>query len=167
MASSGSWSEGSSGATQSAGGSSEDLKQLMDQRKRKRMISNRESARRSRMKKQKQLDDLAAQVALLSRERQQIATAVNITTQELLAVEAENAVLSAQAGELSRRLDSLNEIIAFLGAGESGDGGIGLPDDFFSGEMAAAAAESFLNPWNLMALSQQQPITASANVFPY
>ncbi|KAL9672155.1 hypothetical protein QQ045_028403 [Rhodiola kirilowii] len=36
-----------------------------DERKRKRMLSNRESARRSRVKKLKQMDDLIGQAAQL------------------------------------------------------------------------------------------------------
>ncbi|KAK8364362.1 hypothetical protein V6Z12_A03G225400 [Gossypium hirsutum] len=84
-------------------GSDEDLQALMNERKRKRMISNRESARRSRMRKQKHLDDLVAQVSQLQNENHQILTRVSITTQRYLNVEAENSVLRAQANELSHR----------------------------------------------------------------
>ncbi|RHN61327.1 putative transcription factor bZIP family [Medicago truncatula] len=109
MASSSGTSSGSSLLQNS--GSEEDLQALMDQRKRKRMISNRESARRSRMRKQKHLDDLVSQVSKLRKENQEILTSVNITTQKYLSVEAENSVLRAQMGELSNRLESLNEIV--------------------------------------------------------
>ncbi|XP_047181136.1 bZIP transcription factor 44-like [Vigna umbellata] len=110
MASSSGTCSGSSSLLQNSG-SEEDLQAVMDQRKRKRMKSNRESARRSRMRKQKHLDDLVTQVAQLRKENQQILTTVNITTQQFLSVEAENSVLRAQVGELSHRLESLNEII--------------------------------------------------------
>lgn len=83
----------------------------MDQRKRKRMISNRESARRSRMRKQKQLEDLNAQLSHLVAENGRLAAAVGATAQLHLAVETENSVLRAQAAELTHRLESLNEII--------------------------------------------------------
>ncbi|KAL0384060.1 UNVERIFIED_CONTAM: bZIP transcription factor 44 [Sesamum radiatum] len=98
-------------------GSEEDLQLLMDQRKRKRMISNRESARRSRLRKQKHLDDLMAQVSQLRKENHQILTGLNLTTQQYLNVESENAILRAQAAELSHRLQSLNEIVSFLSPG--------------------------------------------------
>lgn len=112
MASTSGTSSGSSLVQNSA--SEEELQVVMDQRKRKRMISNRESARRSRMRKQKHLDDLRAQVAELSKENHQIGTNINITTQHYLGIEAENSVLRAQVGELSHRLESLNEIVSFL-----------------------------------------------------
>ncbi|KAJ8550108.1 hypothetical protein K7X08_033815 [Anisodus acutangulus] len=75
------------------------------------MISNRESARRSRMKKHKYLDELMAQVDLLKEENNQIVAKINMVTQLYLNVEAEKSVLIAQMAELSHRLQSLEEII--------------------------------------------------------
>ncbi|XP_073308720.1 bZIP transcription factor 44-like [Primulina huaijiensis] len=96
-------------------GSEENLQLLLlDQRRRKRMISNRESARRSRLRKQKRLDELMAQVSELRKENRQILTRLNVTTQHYMNVEAENAVIRAQAAELSHRLQSLNEIASFV-----------------------------------------------------
>ncbi|KAJ6707908.1 BZIP TRANSCRIPTION FACTOR [Salix viminalis] len=120
-------------------GSEEDLQALMDQRKRKRMISNRESARRSRMRKQKHLDDLAAQVSQLRKENHQIITSINITTQRYLNVEADNSILRVQISELSKRLESLNGIIGFL---NSNNGVFGDSNTFNE-----PAPDSFLNPW--------------------
>lgn len=87
---------------------------LMDQRKRKRMQSNRESARRSRMRKQKHLDDLMAQVSQLRKENGQILSSINVTTQHYVNVESENSVLRAQMMELSQRLQSLNDILNYI-----------------------------------------------------
>ncbi|KAL3845267.1 hypothetical protein ACJIZ3_002670 [Penstemon smallii] len=100
-------------------GSEEDL---MDQRKRKRMLSNRESARRSRMRKQKHLDDLMAQAEQLKKENNQILTSINVTTQHYVNVEAENSVLRAQMMELTQRLHSLNEILNYINAASAGGG---------------------------------------------
>lgn len=149
-------SSGSSGLQNS--GSEEDLQRLMDQRKRKRMISNRESARRSRMRKQKHLDDLKAQVARLRKENNQIISSINVTTQQYLNVEAENLVIRAQVAELSHRLQSLNEIIDFLNAN---CGGLGL-DELYG---FAESADCFVNnSWNHLYLNQQ-PLMASANMW--
>ncbi|EEF49448.1 bZIP transcription factor 44 [Ricinus communis] len=159
MASSSGTSSGSSLLQNS--GSEEDLQALMDQRKRKRMISNRESARRSRMRKQKHLDDLMAQVAQLRRENQQLITSINITTQHYLNVEADNSILRAQVGELSHRLESLNEIISFLSAGNNGGYGDATATTFNE-----PAADSFFNPLSMSFLNQ--PIMASAaDIFQY
>ncbi|KAJ8571027.1 hypothetical protein K7X08_037999 [Anisodus acutangulus] len=121
MASSSGTSSGSGSGSYTR--SEEDLQQLMDQRKRKRMISNRESARRSRMRKQKHLDDLMAQLAHLRNENNQILTSMNVTTQNYLNIEAENSILRAQVQELCHRLVSLTEIISFLNANNSGSNG--------------------------------------------
>ncbi|KAJ7001286.1 bZIP transcription factor 44-like [Populus alba x Populus x berolinensis] len=153
MASSSGTSSGSSLIQNS--GSEEDLQALIDQRKRKRMISNRESARRSRMRKQKHLDDLMSQVSQLRKENHQIVTGINITTQRFLSVEAANSILRVQISELSNRLESLNEIIGFL---SSNNGVLGDSSTFNE-----PAADSFLNPWNMAYLNQ--PIMASAEIF--
>ncbi|KAF8068545.1 hypothetical protein N665_1145s0013 [Sinapis alba] len=86
-----------------------------DERKRKRKESNRESARRSRMRKQKHLDDLTAQVAHLREENSRIVAGITVTTQKYVAIEAENSVLRAQFLELDQRLASLNEIVETAG----------------------------------------------------
>ncbi|KAF3507447.1 hypothetical protein F2Q69_00009575 [Brassica cretica] len=130
----------------------------MEQRKRRRMLSNRESARRSRMKKQKLLDDLTAQVNQLKEQNNEILTSVSITTQHYLAVEAENSVLKAQLDELSHRLESLNGIIEFL----QSTNGIRPnpltgpePDDFL------------VNQMNMNMFCMNQPLMASSDALLY
>nr|GFB29347.1 bZIP transcription factor 11-like [Tanacetum cinerariifolium] len=102
----------SSGTMTSSGGS--ELQEEMDQRKKRRMISNRESARRSRMRKQKHLNDLMTQLSQLRSEINSVMSSISMTTQHYISVEAENSVLRAQAAELGHRLESLNEIIAVM-----------------------------------------------------
>lgn len=146
--------------------SEEDLQQVMNERKRKRMESNRESAKRSRMRKQKHLDDLTAQVACLRRDNGQILTAVQLTTQRLLSVDAENSVLRAQFDELTTRLDSLTEILKFMDSYSGGGGGSGG-----AGGAAAAAVDMVVGFDGLMGnhWCVNQPIMASADyqVFGY
>ncbi|KAJ0620333.1 putative transcription factor bZIP family [Helianthus annuus] len=113
------------GTTTSYGGDS-DLQEEMDQRKRRRMISNRESARRSRMRKQKHLNDLMTQLSQLRSEINRVA-------------------------ELSHRLRSLNEIMAFT------DTGTGFAD---------AQSGEFTND-SLSYVYACQPILASADMSMY
>lgn len=94
-------------------GSDEDP-QVMDQRKQRRMLSNRESARRSRMRKQKHLDDLINQATQLKAENSQIMTRVNIATQHYAAIESENTILRTQVMELTERLQSLNSVLHLM-----------------------------------------------------
>ncbi|XP_060193013.1 bZIP transcription factor 11-like [Lycium barbarum] len=111
MASSNGTSSGSLIQHRKCGSEDDHLRQvIIDERKRKRMISNRESARRSRMKKHEYLDELIARVDLLKEENNQIVTNINMVIQLYLNVEAENSVLKAQIAELSHRLQSLKEI---------------------------------------------------------
>lgn len=104
----------SSGSSSLQNSGSEGDRDMVDQRKRKRMQSNRESARRSRMRKQQHLEGLSAQLDELKKENNEMNRNIGMTTQVYLKVEAENAILRAQMAELSNRLNSLNEIIGFI-----------------------------------------------------
>ncbi|KAJ6920751.1 hypothetical protein NC651_014360 [Populus alba x Populus x berolinensis] len=151
----------SSGFTQLQNSGSEENTQMMlvDQRKRKRMQSNRESARRSRMKKQKHLDDLMTQVTQLRKDNNQILTTINVTTQHYLNVEAENSILRAQMMELNHRLDSLNEILNYINTSN------GIFENDHHEDLQTSADHSFMNPLNLLYLNQ--PIMASPDLFQY
>ncbi|XP_059647653.1 bZIP transcription factor 44-like [Cornus florida] len=162
MASSSGASSGSSLLQNS--GSEEDLQQLMDQRKRKRMISNRESARRSRMRKQKHLDDLRGELGLLRKENNQIITSMSVTTQHYMSIESDNSVLRAQVAELSHRLEALNEIISLS---EAISGGFGVVEEPYGVVAEPGADFGFMNnPWSYQYVNQQ-PITASAEMLQY
>ncbi|XP_038902907.1 bZIP transcription factor 11-like [Benincasa hispida] len=155
----------SSSGTSSTSSSMEEgeLAALMEQRKRKRMISNRESARRSRMRKQKHLDDLMTMVSQLRKDNQQIVANLAVTTQHYATVEAENSILKAQAAELSHRLQSLNEIVAFLNPSSDGV----FEDDTYGcdgSDAAVGGGGGFFNPLQ-MAFYMSQPLMASADVF--
>lgn len=166
-------------ASFTSGSSQEDLQKLMDQRKRKRMISNRESARRSRMRKQQLSDDLTSQVNQFKEQNNQIATNINMMTHLFLNVEAENSILRAQLVELNQRLQSLNEIISCTNSNRSlekcistfggcdihptticlqGPSNIDINHHHELGDL--------MNPWNLLNV-MNQTIMASSNSFMY
>ncbi|GMY17421.1 bZIP transcription factor 44-like [Fagus crenata] len=125
------------------------------------MQSNRESARRSRMRKQKHLDDLTAQVAQLSKDNNQILTSINITTQHYMNVEAENSILRAQELELSQRLESLNGILNYINI----NSGVYNEIDQSQTLQNTSADSCLMNPMNF--LYDNQPIMASTDMFHY
>lgn len=146
-------------------GSEKDVQVVMDERKRKRMISNRESARRSRMRKQKHLDDLMAQLNQLKTENEHIMTSMSVTTQHFLNIESENSILAAQMAELSSRLQSLNEMISFL---DAGNGNLETVQDNNYSVFAEPTCDdlNMNNPMNYM-YANQHPIMASADMLRY
>lgn len=88
----------------------------IDEKKRKRMLSNRESARRSRMKKQKLLEDLVNEVSALQKDNTQISAKIKFTTQRFVEMEASNSVLRVQILELTESLRSLNSVLHMVEA---------------------------------------------------
>ncbi|XP_027346890.1 bZIP transcription factor 11-like [Abrus precatorius] len=150
----GAYSSGSSSLQNSPSGSEGDI---MEQRKRKRMLSNRESARRSRMRKQQHLEGLSAQVDELKKENTQISTSIGITTQLYLKVEGENAILRVQMAELSNRLQSLNEIINFINSSN-----YLLFDEAQETQFNDCA---FMDAWNSLPINQ--PIMPQADMLMY
>ncbi|MDG2845107.1 bZIP transcription factor, partial [Vibrio parahaemolyticus] len=75
------------------------------------MLSNRESARRSRMRKQKQLEDLTDEVSRLQSANKKLAENIEAKEEACVETEAANSILRAQTMELADRLRFLNSIL--------------------------------------------------------
>ncbi|CAI9767860.1 unnamed protein product [Fraxinus pennsylvanica] len=124
---------------------------VYDERKRKRMISNRESARRSRMRKQQHLDEMVGQASQLQNENNLLSQKINNTTQLYLGVASENNVLRAQLAELTDRLRSLNSVLEIVS--DVSGLAVDIPD----------IPDTLLEPWQMPC--PIQPITASVDMF--
>ncbi|KAL1312740.1 hypothetical protein HN51_039341 [Arachis hypogaea] len=124
---------------------------VLDERKRKRMLSNRESARRSRMRKQKQLEDLTEEVTKLQSANKNLAEAIKAKEEAMTETEAANGVLRAQMTELTDRLRFLNSIL------EIAEDVSGLSVDI------PEIPDPLLKPWQIP--HPIQPIMASADMF--
>nr|XP_043620747.1 bZIP transcription factor 53 [Erigeron canadensis] len=120
----------------------------LDERKRKRMISNRESARRSRAKKQQRLDELLGEISQLQNDNNTIMRKVDGATQMFVGAESQNNVLRAQLTELTDRLHSLNSVLHI--AQEVSGLTMDIPE----------IPDTLLEPWKLPC--SVQPITASS-----
>lgn len=124
----------------------------VDERKRKRMLSNRESARRSRMKKQKQLEDLTNETSRLQMANSQLVQSISSKEQAYVAIESMNNILRAQAMELTERLRSLNSVLQIIE--EVSGFSVDIPE----------IPDQLMNPWQLHR-PMQQPIVGSADLF--
>ncbi|KAK9147039.1 hypothetical protein Sjap_006942 [Stephania japonica] len=138
-------------ATGSSGSDVATQYEMVDDKRKRRMISNRESARRSRMKKQQRLDDLLNQMVQLQKENAEIMQRVDFTTQAYNQVESENNVLRARMMELQDRLQSLNNVLYV--AEEVSGLAMDIPE----------IPDPLMKPWQLPCPSQ--PIMASATMF--
>ncbi|MBA0790726.1 hypothetical protein Gohar_015357 [Gossypium harknessii] len=122
-----------------------------DERKRKRMLSNRESARRSRIRKQKQLEDLVNEVSALQKDNGQLSEKINFATQRYAEMECANNVLRAQAMELTERLRSLNSVLHIVE--EVSGYAVDIPE----------IPDPLMKPWQIPC--PVQPIMALADMF--
>ncbi|KAJ8570066.1 hypothetical protein K7X08_006643 [Anisodus acutangulus] len=80
---------------------------IIDERKQRRRISNRESARRSRMRKQRHLDELWSQVLRLRTENHNLIDKLNHVSECHERVLQENAQLKEKASDLRQMLAAL------------------------------------------------------------
>lgn len=81
--------------------------QVIDERKQRRRLSNRESARRSQLRKHNHLNELRAQVVRLRAENEETLKKFNITSQHCACITEENSLLRSEALELSHKLQEL------------------------------------------------------------
>ncbi|CAM8940021.1 unnamed protein product [Rhodiola kirilowii] len=80
---------------------------IIDERKQRRMISNRESARRSRMRKQKHLDELWSQVIRLRTENHALLDKFNHVFESHNNVVEENVKLKDEVSKLRKMVTNL------------------------------------------------------------
>ncbi|XP_057493614.1 bZIP transcription factor 53-like [Actinidia eriantha] len=92
----------------------------MEERKRKRMIFNRDSAR-----KQKVVEDLSNEITRLRCQNNGIVKKIEEAREGYMAVSAQNSVLRAQAKELTERLRSLISAVESVGCNLDIDDGPG------------------------------------------
>ncbi|KAJ8766417.1 hypothetical protein K2173_022476 [Erythroxylum novogranatense] len=118
----------------------------IDEKKRRRMISNRESARRSRMKRQKHMEDLIREKAALEKKLGEDHQNYSAVWQQHVVLVSENEVLKEEKLKLDSHLKCLNQILSTYKQ---------TPIDGEDSDLS----ESCLNPWEV--LSSGQPIPAS------
>ncbi|MFS7909193.1 putative transcription factor bZIP family [Helianthus anomalus] len=112
----------------------------VDEKKMKRMISNRESARRSRMKKEQHMKDLNDQIFYFTRKRDELLVKIEGTEKANAEMEMENMVLRSQKQELEKRLEYANYVCGWYEG--DGDGHVSM----------GVVQEPWLRPWE-----QKQP----------
>lgn len=80
--------------------------QIIDERRQRRMISNRESARRSRMRKQRHLDELWSQVIRLRNENNSLIEKLNHLSESHDKILQENVRLKEEASDLRQMISN-------------------------------------------------------------
>ncbi|KAK4351726.1 hypothetical protein RND71_031039 [Anisodus tanguticus] len=125
----------------------------VDERKRKRMESNRESAKRSRMRKHQRLEELMSEKAQLQNQNDLCDERIASVERNYCVLDAENNVMRAQLTELTERLDSLNSLTRFW------VDATGFPVDI------PEILDTLLEPWQLPC--PIQPIDASSDMFQF
>ncbi|KAK8606920.1 hypothetical protein V6N13_052672 [Hibiscus sabdariffa] len=84
---------------------------IIDERKRRRMISNRESARRSRMRKQRHLENLRNQANRLRFENRQLTNRLGFVLYHCHRVRTDNDRLQSEHSMLRQQLSDIQQIL--------------------------------------------------------
>ncbi|XP_052191015.1 bZIP transcription factor 44-like [Diospyros lotus] len=87
---------------------------MVDEKKRKRKISNRESARRSRMRREQHIKDLNREIAFLGKRNNEIVQKISYLKRTSITVELENQMLKEQHDKLAKRLESLEIVCSYV-----------------------------------------------------
>ncbi|KAK4426432.1 Basic leucine zipper 4 [Sesamum alatum] len=87
------------------------LGSIIDERKRRRMISNRESARRSRMRKQRHLENLRTQLNRLRTVNEELTNRVRWVVHQDQLFRRENEHLRSEAVVLRQRLWDIRQVL--------------------------------------------------------
>ncbi|KAA0064465.1 bZIP transcription factor 53-like [Cucumis melo var. makuwa] len=90
--------------------SSQAVSLIDEERRRKRMISNRESARRSRLRKKRHLENLAVQTDRLKMKNQELKRQLNLVVNRYYMVRRQNEGLWSEFVALHARLSDLYRI---------------------------------------------------------
>lgn len=96
----------------SAGTADNQERPFNDERKKRRLASNRESARRSRVRKQRRLSDLSSQVAELLDTNQRLLIELHHVIAKHARIVRENAKLREESADLQKRLNEMEEAAA-------------------------------------------------------
>lgn len=86
---------------------------VVDERKRRRMVSNRESARRSRMRKQKHLENLRNQVNRLKVENRELSNRLRLVLYHCYQLQRSNGQLRSEQSMLRHKLSNMQQILLF------------------------------------------------------
>lgn len=110
------------------------------------MISNRESARRSRLKKEQHIKDLNDQVTYFRTRSSETVQKINEIERRYMAVESENRILRMQAEELKKRLELMEEVLVSYRSSGSHDvfDEMGSSDEF---SVMEYLQDPLLKPW--------------------
>ncbi|KAI3512267.1 hypothetical protein L1887_19582 [Cichorium endivia] len=119
---------------------------MVDEKKMKRMISNRESARRSRMKKEKHMKDLNEQIFYFTKKRDEMVLKIKEIFKGHSTLEMENIVLRTQKQELAKRLEYAKAVCDWY----EGDG------------LSTSPIEPWLRPFEQQQPSNSMPVISSA-----
>ncbi|KAI3451898.1 hypothetical protein Pfo_008563 [Paulownia fortunei] len=87
------------------------LGSIIDERKRRRMVSNRESARRSRMRKQKHLENLRTQVNRLKVGNRELMNRLRLAVHQTQLFSTENECLRSETVMLRQRLWDIRQVL--------------------------------------------------------